>query len=50
MKSMNYIGLDIHKDSISRYVRQADVTIQEFTITAARQALDVVSGNSYQRN
>jgi hypothetical protein len=60
MKSMNYIGLDIHKESISPCMRQADVTIiQEFTITATRQALDerrdaclgsVVSGTSCERN
>ena len=41
MNSMNYIGLDIHKKSISCCVRQADGTIiQEGTITASRQALD----------
>ena len=41
MNSMNYIGLDIHKKSISCCVRQADGTIiQESTITATRQALD----------
>jgi len=38
---MNYIGLDIHKKSISCCVRQADGTIiQESTITATRHALD----------
>ena len=41
MNSMNYIGLDIHKKSISCCVRQADGTIiQESTITATRHALD----------
>ena len=41
MNSMNYIGLDIHKKSISCCVRQADgTTIQEITMTATRQALD----------
>ena len=41
MNSMNYIGLDIHKKSISCCVRQADGTIiQESTIPAARHALD----------
>jgi len=41
MNSMNYIGLDIHKKSISCCVRQADGTIiQESTLTATRQALD----------
>ena len=41
MNGMNYIGLDIHKKSISCCVRQADGTIiQEGTITATRQALD----------
>ena len=36
MNSMNYIGLDIHKKSISCCVRQADGTIiQESTIAAA---------------
>ena len=41
MNSMNYIGLDIHKKSISCCVRQADGTIiQENTITATRDALD----------
>ena len=38
---MNYIGLDIHKKSISCYVRQPDGTImQEGTITAMRDAPD----------
>src|SRR6476620_3231247 len=41
MNSMNYIGLDIHKKSISCCVRQADGTIiKESTITATRHALD----------
>ena len=41
MNRMNYVGLDIHKKSISCCVRQADGTIiQESTITATRQALD----------
>jgi len=41
MNRMNYIGLDIHKKSISCCVRQADGTIiQEITMTATRQALD----------
>ena len=41
MNSMNYIGLDIHKKSISCCVRQADGTIiQESKITATRHALD----------
>ncbi len=41
MNGMNYIGLDIHKKSISCCVRQADGTIiQERTIAATRQALD----------
>ena len=41
MNSMNYIGLDIHKKSISCCVRQADGTIiQESTIAATRHALD----------
>ena len=41
MNSMNYIGLDIHKKSISCCVRQADGTImQEGTIPATRDALD----------
>jgi predicted NBD/HSP70 family sugar kinase len=41
MNGMNYIGLDIHKKSISCCVRQADGTIiQESTITATRHALD----------
>jgi transposase len=41
MNGMNYIGLDIHKKSISCCVRQADGTIiQENTITATRDALD----------
>jgi transposase len=41
MNSMNYVGLDIHKKSISCCVRRADGTIiQEITITATRQALD----------
>src|SRR5260221_8753317 len=41
MNSMNYIGLDIHKKSISGCVRQADGTIiQESTIAATRRALD----------
>jgi transposase len=41
MNSMNYIGLDIHKKSISSCVRQADGTIfQESTMAATRDALD----------
>ena len=41
MNSMNFIGLDIHKKSISCCVRQADSTIiQESTIAATRHALD----------
>jgi transposase len=41
MNSTNYIGLDIHKKSISCCVRQADGTIiQENTIAATRHALD----------
>jgi hypothetical protein len=41
MNSMNYIGLDIHKKSISCCVRQADGTImQEGTMPATRDALD----------
>jgi transposase len=41
MNSMNYIGLDIHKKSISGCVRQADGTvIQESKIAATRPALD----------
>ena len=40
MSSMNYIGLDIHKKSISCCVRQADGTImQEGTIPATRDAI-----------
>jgi hypothetical protein len=40
MNGRNYIGLDIHKKSISCCVRQADSTIiQEGTITATRSAL-----------
>jgi hypothetical protein len=38
---MHYVGLDIHKKSISSCVRQADGTIvQESTIAATHQALD----------
>src|SRR3979490_1407190 len=41
MNSMHYVGLDIHKKSISSCVRQADGTIvQESTIAATHQALD----------
>jgi hypothetical protein len=41
MNSMHYVGLDIHKKSISSCVRQADGTIvQESTIAASHQALD----------
>jgi len=41
MNCMNYIGLDIHKKSMSCCVRQADGTIiQESTIAARRDALD----------
>ena len=41
MNSMNYVGLDIHKKSVSCCVRRADGTIiQEIAITATRQALD----------
>lgn len=41
MNSMQYVGLDVHKKSISYCVRQADGTIlQEGTITATRESLD----------
>jgi hypothetical protein len=41
MNSMHYVGLDIHKKSISSCVRQADGSIvQESTIAASHQALD----------
>ena len=41
MLSMHYIGLDIHKKSISCCIRQADGTIiEESTLAANRQALD----------
>ncbi len=41
MNNMNFIGLDIHKKSISCCVRQADGTIiQESTIAATRHTLD----------
>src|SRR5260370_8107156 len=41
MNSMHYVGLDIHKKSISSCVRQADgIIVQESTIAATHQALD----------
>src|SRR6266446_8863720 len=41
MNSMHYVGLDIHKKSISSCVRQADgIIVQESTIAASHQALD----------
>ena len=40
MNSMHYVGLDVHKKTISYCLRQADGTIvQEGTIAATRQAL-----------
>lgn len=43
MNSMNYVGLDVHKKSISYCVRQADGTIlREGSIVATRQALDAL--------
>jgi hypothetical protein len=45
MNSMNYVGLDVHKKSISYCVRQADGTIlREGRIAATRQALDPLIG------
>src|SRR5216684_6827695 len=45
MNSMNYVGLDVHKKSISYCVRQADGTIlREGSIVATRQALDTWMG------
>ena len=45
MNSMNYVGLDVHKKSISYCVRQADGTIlREGRIAATRQALDALIG------
>src|SRR4051812_18350853 len=45
MNSMNYVGLDVHKKSISYCVRQADGTIvREGRIAATRQALDAWIG------
>jgi transposase len=42
---MNYVGLDVHKKSISYCVRQADGTIlREGSIVATRQALDAWMG------
>jgi hypothetical protein len=41
MNGMHYVGLDIHKKTISWCVRQADGSImQEGRIAATRQALD----------
>src|ERR1700730_5359035 len=41
MNIMHYVGLDIHKKSISSCVRQADgIIVQESTIAATHQALD----------
>jgi transposase len=45
MNSMNYVGLDVHKKSISYCVRQADGTIlREGRITATREGLDPLIG------
>ena len=42
MLSMHYIGLDIHKKSISFCIRQSDGTIiAEGSFAANRQALDI---------
>ena len=44
MNSMNYVGLDVHKKSISYCVRQADGTsLREGRIVATRQALDALT-------
>src|ERR1022692_4386554 len=41
MNNMHYVGLDIHKKTISYCVRQSDGTIlQENTIAATRPALE----------
>ena len=41
MNSMHYVGLDVHKKTISYCVRQSDGTIlQENTIAATRPALE----------
>jgi transposase len=41
MNSMHYVGLDVHKKTISYCVRQSDGTIlQENTIAATRPAMD----------
>ena len=43
MLNTHYVGLDIHKKSISYCIRQADGTIQEEgQVVANRQALDGV--------
>ena len=42
MMNMHYVGLDIHKKTISYCVRQADGSIvQEGSLAASRQALNV---------
>jgi transposase len=42
MNNMHYVGLDIHKKTISYCVRQSDGTIlQENTIAATRPALEL---------
>ena len=42
MNNMHYVGLDIHKKTISYCVRQSDGTIlRENTIAATRQALEI---------
>jgi transposase len=42
MLSMHYVGLDIHKKSISYCVRQSDGTIvHEGAVPATRPALDI---------
>ena len=45
MNNMHYVGLDVHKKTISYCVRQSDGTIlQENTIAATRPALDTWMG------
>jgi hypothetical protein len=50
MNNMNYIGLDIHKKSISCCVRQADGTIiQKSTIAATRHTHSPLSREGRKR-
>jgi hypothetical protein len=51
MNSMHYVGLDIHKKSISSCVRQADgIIVQESTIAASHQESIRIVDHNLQRH